>query len=122
MRTLADILTEHQANSEEGKNLSEYHAMETGEHTDYDFHPQVQTEEDPRDCITLHFLELAHITKEGNHRAGAILLSLANVETEETVEKWIPKALCKNLDTTNNTVAIYNGTGFADKELEEYME
>ena len=111
--------------NEEDDNLSEYHSMSTPEEPEpAQFHCEVKQETDPKyliDCITIHFIALRRITYEGNQRGGAILLELTNVESGEMQEKWIPKVLCKNLDAKNKTVTIWNGSGFVDKELEEYL-
>jgi len=60
-----------------------------------------------RETIVLHFEELLRVTREGQPRAGAILVSVAT-EGQEQVELWLPKGVCSNLDLTNNTVCVWD--------------
>ncbi len=77
------------------------------------YDPAVLEEEPERMVHThtkLHFRSIAVITKEYHPRQGALLLELFNTRAKEYDKCWIPKVLCRNLDTKDsaNTVSVLN--------------
>lgn len=71
--------------------------------------------------VQIPFVEVKHMTHEGDKESGAILFTLLDLSTGEVVEKWIPKKLCTNLHPEGYYIYVWNV--FAQQHLSKfYME
>ena len=69
-------------------------------------------------CLVLIFNEVKVITKPG-HYEGALLLEVV-AANGESVDMWLPKKLCSNLDLEAQTVCVWDV--FMEKKMLEIAE
>ena len=70
--------------------------------------------------VQIPFVEVKHMTHEGDKESGAILFTLLDLSTGEVVEKWIPKKLCTNLHPEGYYIYVWNV--FAQQHLSKFYE
>ena len=70
-------------------------------------------------AIKLCFVDVEHITQQGNQAGGAILFTLLDLTTGEVVEKWVPKKLCSNLHPEGRWIWVWEV--FVQQHLRQFI-
>ena len=74
------------------------------------FSDKVKRESEARskNTIKLSFFEVVTITQTHSVDNGAVLLSFLDAEGNIGREEWLPKKLCSNLNTEENTIQVWD--------------